>query len=177
MQRVSSASVTVDGAVVASIGHGLCALVGLYETDGDRELAWTADKIVNLRIFPDAAGKLNLAVGETGGGILLVPNFTVAGDARKGRRPSFDQAMRPERASAVFERFIELVRGVVQEQARAGSAGGSSGAAPAVETGVFRAHMRVELVNDGPVTLVLESPPAGVVGTGPGDAPVAGGGA
>jgi D-aminoacyl-tRNA deacylase len=148
VQRVSRGSVEVDGAVVAQIGRGLLALVGIAQGDGEAQLAWTADKLVNLRIFEDAGGKMNLSLLDLGAGdggdpgILLVPNFTVAGDARKGRRPSFDRAMRSEVAEPMFARLAELVR-----------AGGVS-----VQTGIFRAHMDVMLVNDGPVTIVLESP-------------------
>ena len=149
VQRVSRGAVEVDGRGVASIARGIVALVGIEQSDTPKDLAWMADKLAHLRIFEDAAGKMNLSVAELrgpdggpGGGILLVPNFTVAGDARKGRRPSFDAAMRPEQAEPFF-----------QELARSVAAHGVP-----VQTGVFRAHMLVSLVNDGPVTIVLESP-------------------
>lgn len=153
LQRVLSASVTVDGALHAAIGRGLLVLAGLEEADTDATLAWAADKVVNLRIFDDAQGRMNLAAGDVpGAGILLVPNFTLAGDARKGRRPSFDRAMRPERAGPMFDRLARLVRD-------------AAGPAVAVRTGVFRAAMQVALVNDGPVTIILDSP--GRDGSGP----------
>lgn len=144
IQRVSSASVTVEGAVRAKIDRGLLVLVGLFTGDGEDQLSWMAEKLPELRIFEDAAGKMNLSVRDVGGGLLLVPNFTLAGDARKGRRPGFDQAMRPEQSQPMFERFAAMVaqRGVP------------------VQTGVFRAHMDVALVNDGPITLVLDAPAA-----------------
>jgi D-aminoacyl-tRNA deacylase len=106
-----------------------------------------ADKISNLRIFEDAAGKMNLSVLDVDGEVLLVPNFTVAGDAKKGRRPSFDKAMPPEESEPMFRRLAAAVA----------QASEKSGAKPRVQTGVFRAHMRVRLVNDGPVTILLQS--------------------
>lgn len=141
IQRVSSASVTVDGAVRASIDRGLLVLAGLTDTDADADLEWCAGKVAELRIFEDEQGKMNRSVAEVGGAVLLVPNFTLAGDARKGRRPSFDRAMKPELAAPAFDRFAAMVaaRGVP------------------VQTGVFRAHMNVSLVNDGPVTILLDS--------------------
>jgi D-tyrosyl-tRNA(Tyr) deacylase len=141
IQRVASASVTVDGAVRASIDRGLLVLAGLTDTDADADLEWCAGKVAELRIFEDEQGKMNRSVAEVGGAVLLVPNFTLAGDARKGRRPSFDRAMKPELAAPAFDRFAAMVaaRGVP------------------VQTGVFRAHMNVSLVNDGPVTILLDS--------------------
>ncbi len=141
IQRVSSASVVVGGEERAAIGRGLLALVGLTQTDTDADLEWSAAKLAELRIFEDDAGKMNRSVAEVGGSILLVPNFTLAGDARKGRRPSFDRAMRPELAAPAFERFAAMV---------------AARGAP-VRTGVFRARMRVSLVNDGPITILLDS--------------------
>lgn len=141
IQRVASASVTVEGREVGSIRAGLLVLVGIERDDGDADLAFIADKIPNLRVFEDDDGKMNRSVGDIGGGLLLVPNFTLAGDCRKGRRPSFDRAMPPGDAEPLFERLVERVR--------------SSGVP--VETGRFRAHMHVELLNDGPVTLLLDS--------------------
>jgi D-tyrosyl-tRNA(Tyr) deacylase len=149
---VSQASVTVNGQVVSAIGRGLVVLLGIEQSDNDSDRAWMAEKIPNLRIFEDAAGKMNRSVIEIAAqpasgaptGILLVPNFTVAGDARKGRRPSFDNAMRPELSEAEFGRVVEGVRGV-------------AGPGVSVQAGVFRADMKVALVNDGPVTIWLDS--------------------
>jgi D-tyrosyl-tRNA(Tyr) deacylase len=141
VQRVLRAAVEVEGQEVAAIGRGLLVLVGIEEPDTDADRAWMAEKLPNLRIFEDEQGKMNKSVLEVGGGVLLVPNFTVAGDARKGRRPSFDGAMRPERSEG---EFAELARAV-----------GASGVP--VGTGVFRAHMLVSLANDGPVTIWLDS--------------------
>lgn len=145
LQRVSQAQVEVDGSVRGSIGPGIMALVGLVEGDTDAELGWCCDKLLDLRIFEDAAGKMNLSLRDVAGsGVLLIPNFTLAGDARKGRRPSFDRAMKPERSEAMFGAFVERVRA-------------SAGSAINVQTGVFRTHMRVSLLNDGPVTLIIDS--------------------
>jgi D-tyrosyl-tRNA(Tyr) deacylase len=143
VQRVSRASVVVEGRVVGEIGRGLCALVGLEAGDAEMDRAWIADKVANLRIFTDEQGKMNLSVVQAAGGILIVPNFTVAGDARKGRRPSFDKAMPPAQAEPEFAALVGAVRA----------------AAPgvSVQQGVFRAHMLVEIVNDGPVTILLDS--------------------
>lgn len=143
IQRVSEASVTVDGTERARIGLGLLVLCGLFTDDTDTDLRWAADKLPVLRIFEDPAEKMNLSVKDVGGGIILVPNFTLAGDARQGRRPAFDRAMRPELAGPAFDRFASMV---------------AESGVP-VGTGVFRAHMRVALVNNGPVTIVLDSRP------------------
>lgn len=142
IQRVRSASVTVAGELRAEIKHGLLVLVGFATGDVASQLTWAADKLPELRIFEDAQGKMNLSVRDVAGGILLVPNFTLAGDAHKGRRPSFDRAMRPEFAEPMFLRLAELMRerGIT------------------VETGVFRAEMQVALINDGPITLVIDAP-------------------
>jgi D-tyrosyl-tRNA(Tyr) deacylase len=141
VQRVSSASVDVEGRRVAQIAAGLLVLVGIEDTDAETEASWLAEKLAHLRIFEDAAGKMNLSLKDTGGSLLLVPNFTLAGDARKGRRPSFDHAMRPEGAEPLFESVAALLR---SHQV-------------AIQLGVFRAHMRVTLVNDGPITIWLDS--------------------
>ena len=140
LQRVSRARVTVDGRATGEIGTGLLLLVGFTEGDDEAALAWMADKVVGLRIFPDQEGKMNRSLAEAGGAVLVVSQFTLYGDARKGRRPSFIEAARPETAVPLYERFIELLR-----------ATGRS-----VATGEFGAMMEVELVNDGPVTLILE---------------------
>jgi D-tyrosyl-tRNA(Tyr) deacylase len=140
VQRVSQAQVIVDGKTAAQIGPGLLALVGIEVADTEADLAWLADKLVNLRIFEDPQGKMNLSLLDTKGSLLLVPNFTLAGDAKKGRRPSFDNAMRPEQAGPVF---IELAKRTGQH-------------VPS-QTSVFRAMMQVSLTNDGPITILLDS--------------------
>lgn len=141
IQRVSSARVEVDTRVVGSIEAGLMVLAGLVEGDAEADLTWAAEKLANLRIFEDEQGKMNRSVLDTRGGILLVPNFTLAGEAVKGRRPSFDRAMKPEVAGPMFARLAELLRA----------------AGVPTQTGVFRAHMVVTLVNDGPVTILLDT--------------------
>ena len=141
VQRVNGAVLTADGAERARIGPGLVVLAGLEAGDTDRDIVWTAHKLAQLRIFGDDDGKMNRSVLDIGGAVLLVPNFTLAGDCRKGRRPSFDRAMQPGEAGPRFEKLAETLR--------------AEGCA--VQTGVFGAHMHVELVNDGPVTLVLDS--------------------
>jgi D-tyrosyl-tRNA(Tyr) deacylase len=140
VQRVTQASVTVDGAVVGQIGPGLLVLVGFRPGDGEAELDWMATKLVGLRLFEDAAGKMNLAVPEIGGELLLVPQFTLYGDCRKGRRPGFSEALAPEQATVLFDCFCDRV-------AQAGRP---------VARGVFGAHMQVALLNDGPVTLIID---------------------
>ena len=141
IQRVSRAEVRVEGAVVGAVGKGLLVLLGVAEGDDDEAARFLADKVAALRIFEDAAGKMNLALAEVGGGVLVVSQFTLLGDLRKGNRPSFTAAAPPERADALYERFCALPR--------------EKGLT--VATGVFRAHMDVELVNDGPVTVMLDS--------------------
>jgi D-tyrosyl-tRNA(Tyr) deacylase len=140
LQRVSRARVTVEGRVTGEIGRGLLLLVGFTDGDAEDSLAWMADKIVGLRIFPDDEGKMNRSVQEIGGGLLVVSQFTLYGDTRKGRRPSFIDAARPEVAIPLYERFVDLLRATGLP----------------VGTGEFGAMMDVELVNDGPVTLILE---------------------
>jgi D-tyrosyl-tRNA(Tyr) deacylase len=135
VQRVASASVTVDGARVARIQRGLLVLLGVHDSDDEAIADRMADKLRALRIFEDDQGRMNLAVDDAGGAVLCVSNFTVYGDARKGNRPSFVAAARPERAEKLYERVRE----------RLGAQGG-----------VFGAHMHVDLVNDGPVTLVVD---------------------
>lgn len=161
IQRVSQARVLVAGNVVGEIGRGLLALIGIEASDPTDPIsklpAKFADKLVNLRMFEDQAGKMNLSVNDIAAasaltsdaispGLLLVPNFTVAGDASKGRRPSFDSAMRPEHAEPMFERIVHAVRS-------------AAGPGVHVATGVFRVHMEVTLTNDGPITIVLELAP------------------
>lgn len=142
VQRVSSASVDVEGATVGRIERGLLVLLGVARGDGESDARWLAEKILSLRIFEDGAGKMNLGLEEAGGDLLAVSQFTLLGDCRKGRRPSFVRAAPPEEANRLYERFVELVR---ERGVR-------------VETGRFQAHMKVHLVNDGPVTILLESP-------------------
>ena len=140
LQRVSRALVTVEGRVTGEIGPGLLLLVGFTAGDGEEALRWMAEKVVGLRIFADEEGKMNRSVEEIGGGLLVVSQFTLYGDARKGRRPSFIDAARPEVAIPLYERFVEILRATGLP----------------VGTGEFGAMMEVELVNDGPVTLILE---------------------
>lgn len=135
VQRVASASVTVDGARVAAIEHGLLVLLGVHESDDDAIADRMADKLRALRIFEDDEGRMNLSASDAGGAVLCVSNFTVYGDARKGNRPSFVAAARPEQAEKLYERVRERLD---------------------AQGGVFGAHMHVELVNDGPVTLVVD---------------------
>lgn len=143
VQRVTRADVTVEGRVTGSIQLGLLVLLGATHADTDTDAIWLAAKVAGLRVFADDAGKLNRDVLEVGGGVLVVPQFTLYGDARRGRRPEFTQAARPERAEPLYERFCAAL---VEAGVR-------------LERGVFRAHMEVGLVNDGPVTLMIESPP------------------
>lgn len=139
IQRVSSATVRC-GTQTAAIGRGLLILAGLEAGDTEATCAWAAAKIATLRIFEDAEGKLNLGLADVGGEILAVSQFTLAGSIEKGRRPGFDRAMRPEAARPLFERFVEQLR--------------AEGCV--VKTGFFQEHMAVELVNDGPVTFILD---------------------
>jgi D-tyrosyl-tRNA(Tyr) deacylase len=140
IQRVNKATVSVDGRVVGSIGHGLVILVGIRVGDTEAEAQWMASKIATLRIFDDEEGKLNRSVLDIKGSALVVSQFTLYGDARKGRRPSYDQAAPPKDAEPLIRRLVELLeaQGVP------------------VHTGIFRAHMLVEIHNDGPVTILLE---------------------
>lgn len=144
VQRVSEARVTVDGTVRGAIGTGLLVLLGAAGGDGPAEADTLARKAAVLRVFPDADGRMNRDVREAGGGVLVVPQFTLYGDARRGRRPDFVRAARPEVAEPLFERFCATLAAEGVPVAR----------------GVFRAHMQVALVNDGPVTLLLEADPA-----------------
>ena len=141
LQRVTQASVVVEGAVVGEIGAGLLILLGVAKPDTNADAAFLVDKVLNLRIFPDAEGKMNRSLLDTQGSLLVVSQFTLYGDCRKGRRPGFDAAAPAEQARALYESFVEIAR-------RSGLR---------VETGVFQAHMEVALVNDGPVTLMLET--------------------
>jgi D-aminoacyl-tRNA deacylase len=141
VQRVTTASVTVDGTQVARIGPGLLVLVGVEAGDGAADIEYVASKVRDLRIFDDDQHRMNRSVTDTGGAVLVVSQFTLLGDARKGRRAAFDAAAAPDTANAIYEDLVGRLR--------------SSGLP--VETGVFRARMRVALENDGPVTLLLDS--------------------
>ena len=136
VQRVARAGVTVDGEAVSAIGAGLLVLLGVTHTDTEKDADWLADKVRALRVFPDAGGKMNDALGERE--ILCVSQFTLYGDTRKGNRPSYVAAARPEQAESLYERFCERAQ---------------------AKRGVFGAMMDVDLVNDGPVTLLIDTPP------------------
>lgn len=142
LQRVSSASVSIDGVTVGAIERGFVLLVGFTHEDTLDEVEWMAGRVVGLRLFPDDGGKMNRALDEVDGALLVISQFTVYGDARKGRRPSFIAAARPEVAIPLYEHFIAMLRATGVR----------------VATGEFGADMQVALVNDGPVTLVLDRP-------------------
>ena len=141
VQRVKSASVTVEGQLVSEIGAGVLVFLGVAHDDTATELEYIANKVANLRIFEDEAGKMNLSLLDTGGAALIVSQFTLYGDCRKGRRPSFINAARPEVANALYEQFIDILK-----QQNIPTQGGT-----------FQAMMDVELINDGPVTILLDS--------------------
>jgi D-aminoacyl-tRNA deacylase len=141
IQRVTSARIEIDSTVTAAIGRGLVLLLGIAKTDSRRDADYLVEKVAGLRVFADEAGKMNLDVRQVGGSLLIVSNFTVYGDVRKGRRPGFDLAAPPAEARVIYDYFVDRARltGIP------------------VETGSFQAHMQVELVNDGPITLIAES--------------------
>ena len=141
VQRVTEAGVTVAGETIGKIGQGFMVLIGVSVQDGDKDVKYMADKVPNLRIFEDDEGKMNRSLKDVGGSILAVSQFTLYGDARGGRRPSFTEAARPEAANELYEKLVEAWRAQGVH----------------VETGRFRADMQVSLVNDGPVTLLLDS--------------------
>lgn len=141
LQRVSRASVKIDGEIVGEIGSGLAVLLGVSKDDEERDINYLVDKIVSLRIFEDEAGQMNLSLADTGGALLIVSQFTLFGDARRGRRPSFSSAAPPDLAESLYNKFVEQARISVDH----------------VATGSFRRMMQVELVNDGPVTILLDS--------------------
>ncbi len=144
VQRVRHASVEVDGAIIGNIAQGLLLFVGIAPNDSVSDLEWMSSKVLNLRVFEDDAGKMNRSVLDVQGGILAVSQFTLYGDARKGNRPSFTDAARPEIAEPLYNQFVEKLR---QSSLN-------------IQTGRFAAQMQVELINDGPITLMLESPNA-----------------
>jgi D-tyrosyl-tRNA(Tyr) deacylase len=141
VQRVSRASVTVESEITGKIGKGLLILLGVSTDDEESDAVYLLDKIINLRIFEDAAGKMNLSLAETSGELLVVSQFTLYGDTRRGRRPSYIEAAAPEKANQLYEFFVAEARKQIGR----------------VETGRFQAMMDVELVNDGPVTILLDS--------------------
>jgi D-tyrosyl-tRNA(Tyr) deacylase len=141
IQRVKSAQITINGTITAATGQGLLLLLGIARTDSRKDADYLVEKVAGLRIFADQDGKMNLDVRQVGGSLIVVSNFTVYGDVRKGRRPSFDMAAPPAEARTLYDYFVERARltGIP------------------VETGSFQAHMLVELANDGPITLIAES--------------------
>ena len=141
VQRVSRASVTVEGKTTGEVEKGYMVLVGVEQGDGEADMRYCAEKVAGLRVFEDGEGKMNLSVKDVGGAVLAVSQFTLLGDVRHGRRPSFSNAARPEEANALYEDFCQALRA----------------AGIRVETGVFQTHMEVSLVNDGPVTILLDS--------------------
>ena len=141
VQRVSRCRVTVDGSTVGEIGPGLLVLLGIAKGDAEQAADYLVEKIIGLRIFEDAEGKMNLSVQDAGGAMLVVSQFTLHGDVRRGKRPSFDAAARPEEAKRLYEYFVAKVRAAGLQ----------------CETGQFQAMMEVELVNSGPVTILLDS--------------------
>jgi D-aminoacyl-tRNA deacylase len=143
VQRVSQASVTIEGRIAGAIGRGFCLLVGFTHGDTPAQVDWMAEKVAGLRLFTDAAGKMNMGLEEVGGAILVVSQFTLYGDAAKGRRPSFIDAARPELAIPLYQRFLEVLRGL----------------GLTIAAGEFGADMQVEIHNDGPVTLILDRAP------------------
>lgn len=141
IQRVKQARVEVAGQVTGAIGPGLLVLLGIAKTDSERDAEYLVEKVLEIRIFPDDAGKMNRSIREAGGSLLIVSQFTLYGDCRKGRRPSFDLAASPAQAAGLYQHFVDAAR--------------KTGIP--VETGVFQALMDVQLVNDGPVTLICDS--------------------
>ncbi|MBL7850413.1 MAG: D-tyrosyl-tRNA(Tyr) deacylase [Cyclobacteriaceae bacterium] len=142
IQRTAKAAVDIEGKTMASIGHGLLVLVGIEESDGPEDIEWLSSKIVNLRIFNDAQGVMNVSVKEAGGEILAVSQFTLHASTKKGNRPSYIQAAKPEVAIPIYESFVKSLTALLEKP---------------VQTGVFGADMQVSLVNDGPVTILINT--------------------
>ena len=142
IQRVKQARVEVDGQVIGAIGPGLLVLLGIAKTDSAKDVEYLVQKVLGIRIFPDSDGKMNCNIAEAGGSLLLVSQFTLYADCRKGRRPSFDLAAAPQDAARLYQYFVDVAR---------------MSTVP-VQTGVFQASMQVHLVNDGPVTIICDSP-------------------
>jgi D-tyrosyl-tRNA(Tyr) deacylase len=143
IQRVRRCSVSIEGVTSSSIGHGMLILLGIGQTDQESDADYLAERCASLRIFEDREGKMNLAIKDVGGSAMVVSQFTLYGDTRKGNRPSYSEAAPPERAEALYERFVEHLKLSLGHEK--------------VATGVFRAMMDVELINDGPVTVLVES--------------------
>ncbi len=141
VQRVAEASVKIDGQVVGSIGQGILALIGFYREDSDKDMEYIADKILQIRIFPDNMDLMNLSLADINGELLIVSQFTLYGDARKGRRPSYSDAMSQEKAVQYYNKFLDLCRSRY----------------PRIKSGVFGAMMDINLINSGPVTILLDS--------------------
>lgn len=141
VQKVSQAEVVIDGKVNGKIGNGLLVLIAVKESDSKEIAEWMINKILGLRVFPDDAGKMNLSVTDVEGSLLIVSNFTLYGDCRKGMRPSYSESASPAKAEPLYDMFVEMMRNSTQLQ---------------VETGVFGAMMDVNLINDGPVTLIID---------------------
>lgn len=142
IQRVSKASVTVDDTIVSSIGHGLLVLLGIEDADGTDDIDWLAQKIANLRIFNDEAGVMNLSVMDTRGDVIVVSQFTLHALTKKGNRPSYIKASKPEVAIPMYEEFVDKMEAILGKK---------------VGTGIFGADMKVELLNDGPVTIIIDT--------------------
>lgn len=144
VQRVSKGSVSIEGTIRCSIGRGYVILLGIRQGDTAEDARFLAEKCAGLRVMEDAAGKMNLSLGDVRGSAIVVSQFTLYGDARKGNRPSFVAAARPEEAEPLYEQFVRIMRGILGPER--------------VQTGEFRAMMEVTIVNDGPVTILIESP-------------------
>lgn len=142
LQRVTKAGVTVNGKVIGEIGKGIMVLFGMLDSDDDKVIDYMLDKVIHLRIFEDEDGKMNLSLQDIGGELLIVPNFTLYGDARKGRRPGYSSGASPDVAAGIFDRLVEKAKELPIKK---------------VATGQFQADMKVDLINDGPVTLLLDS--------------------
>lgn len=141
VQKVSKASVEVEGKITGKINNGLLVLLGIKDNDDEKVIEWMSNKLVNLRIFPDKEGKLNLSVKDIGGNILLISNFTLYGDLKKGYRPSYSKAAKPDISEPIYEKMIDAIKSKGLEN---------------IQTGVFGAMMDVQLNNDGPVTVIIE---------------------